>query len=596
MPIVVEHQPPFQAAGGVSYDTGWNQGIAQRRQELWQRQMQMAQLAQAQQAQQMNLWSQQQAQRSANERLVLGAYLDQQGQASQNAARMQAYQQELSGHKELASQQNDFQVQRDVRTADQQILNQSHEVRGEVEQILGGIDESNLQPRGAALYHEVQNDLAELEKAMPTSKPSDYYYGLREIAGKAAGLRLPGMVIKPPATPEEQFKSSVYDDPVSKRRYLPDGKGGWKDIGRSGEQAHAVGDEYSTPQGSRVTQLEDGKVQVIFNAPEAKAKLRKQILDEMNAEVKAAGGSGSSGTAQIPGAPGASPAIPGAPGAAPGALGAPPPNPKLKPWMNNPDEWRKEYQSRYDTQWLDMSGEAQAVEPNIDQETAAMLKAANIKPDYGMLEQGFSVRVHRAMGPDGNVVVTGVTYDKRAPAQAAGAPPAPEGWRVPMRMPEQGQPAPGTAPAPAPGAPAPSAPPGPQAPAPSAPTVPRSTPAQRAIQRMEEWGHNPVGPMPDWNKVLDEEIAAGRTAQSQPPQPAGQRAELSPEVMQAWLREAPSLIKTWMIRSPGLQGSPIMVKGQEVLSRRPQTWSEDDIDVLWNVYIQMQAAGMPVPQ
>src|SRR4030067_89490 len=73
MPITVEHQPPFQAVGGVAYDAGWNQGIAQRRQELWQRQMQLAQLQEQQQAQQAQMYGPQAGHQSrANIEKALG--------------------------------------------------------------------------------------------------------------------------------------------------------------------------------------------------------------------------------------------------------------------------------------------------------------------------------------------------------------------------------------------------------------------------------------------------------------------------------------------------------------------------------------------
>lgn len=67
--------------------------------------------------------------------------------------------------------------------------------------------------------------------------------------------------------------------------------------------------------------------------------------------------------------------------------------------------------------------------------------------------------------------------------------------------------------------------------------------------------------------------------------------------MEAWLKRAPELIETWMVRSPKLKNDPVMVEGMKILTREPpKPLSEDDAKILWNVLLRLKATGMPVPQ
>jgi hypothetical protein len=347
MPIVVEHQPPLNVVGAGAYNAGVMEGVAKRREELWNRQMQVAAMQQADRAQRLNLMGQQQAQQAANQRMLMENYLDQQNAATQNAARMQAFNAEQAAQTQRDSRLHDFDMQRMGKQQDFEVMDTANKTRGELEQLLGSAESMNLTPAAQDLRTRVTNDLDELNKNIGSLRPADYHHAVNEILGRAKGLMLPRMQV-PDEKPEDIIAKSVYNDPNTGRTFIMTDKGP-QEKGFHTVNGQKVGVPFKAPNGEWAVYDTNGDLKP---APNEGVKLKATILNDIQTEldkeektyaasapIPSFGSDGKPVASSVP--------LPG--------LGSP-----MKPsWMDNPQARQSEIQRRFQDR-LTMLGMADA--------------------------------------------------------------------------------------------------------------------------------------------------------------------------------------------------------------------------------------------
>lgn len=343
MPIEVQHQPPLNIVGAGAYNAGVMEGVAKRREEIWNHQMQLAQMQQADRAQRLNLIGQQQAQQSANQRMLMENYFDQQNMAAQNQQRIQAFGMEQQAQMQRDSRLHDFDMQKIGKQQDFQVMEQANQSRGELEQMLGQAQALNLTPAGQELQSRIHSDLEELNKNIGSLRPSDYNFAIQEMLGRAKGLQLPRMQ-QPAANPADEIKSQTFDNPDDGYSYTKTDKG-WKREGRHTVNGHKVGEVFRTPTGQDVYYDKSGDLKPVpSEIPKLKANVMAKVEESMAAEEK-----GSAADAPIPtfgpdGRPVASP------------LGAMP-APEKPAWSSNPQLRQAEKMRRFWAEWSVISGE-----------------------------------------------------------------------------------------------------------------------------------------------------------------------------------------------------------------------------------------------
>ena len=288
MPITVEHQPPLNWVGKVAFESGVNEGVARRRKELADRQMQLAQMQQSRNAQMQQIAAQQQAQQYSaqqnNQRMLFEAMQNQQQQQAAQDAKLAAYQQQQADRQAMAQQQNQWDMQKATAGHSMDLMDLASKNRADLEGFIAGVDPERLEPtRAKPLYLGIQEELKKLDASISGMKPEDYAYAVNELAGRAGALKLPSMQAPPP-DPDFGMKTASNGvivnpqtgEPTGKHRFVVDALG----------EKHEIGQQFEDPATGNVVRGKiNGDVDVVWNAAEEKAKMMTAIDVQIDKEV-----------------------------------------------------------------------------------------------------------------------------------------------------------------------------------------------------------------------------------------------------------------------------------------------------------------------
>lgn len=294
MPIVIEHQPPLNIVGAGAYNAGVMEGVAQRRQQLFDNSLRAAALQQADRNRQLNLLGQQQMQQNyqnaAMQRMVLDNYLNQQNQQAQQQAWLQRNALENQQQHDLYAMrlgQDQMQWGKEHELA---VMNSAAKTRADLEETLGGVDYSRLTAPGRKLYDQIASEYSHLNGNLGGTRPTDYLYAANELANRALALRSP-MMVDQTLSPQQQAERDMIN--VDGQKYLPKPNG-------SGYQEMGVGPSFDTPPTPQYVATPSGSIGYwqakkdsppewveTFNYEKEKADAWTEEIKIYNEEIKA---------------------------------------------------------------------------------------------------------------------------------------------------------------------------------------------------------------------------------------------------------------------------------------------------------------------